>query len=332
MDLLTIVVPVYNTEAYLEKTLYSLCNQTYTNLEILLIDDGSSDNSLAACKAWADKDSRIRVFTQTNSGVSATRNRGLELANGQYLMFMDADDWIEPGMLKTLHDLADAHHADVANCILKEESKEEADRLFEKYYGGEAAELEPDDHAKVTSFDTREDSGLALLSVWGPVCKLYRTELVRKVKFENYQVAEDLLFNTNVILQDDFARVATIYYPFYHYVIYLGSAMKQKFQKKYLDAMKIEELCYNKLIAVSPKYGDINLIGCSVSRVFEKYAQLSRSEKKEHREDFRYCKRFAKAHKKELLTTTDRHRRISGMLKIYVPDLYLWTLSMRKRT
>jgi hypothetical protein len=107
--------------------------------------------------------------------------------------------------------------------------------------------------------------------------------------------------------------------------------MKQKFRQKYLEAMKVEELCYQKLIAISPKYGDINLIGCSVSRVFEKYAQLSKEERKKHREDFRYCKRFAKAHKKELLTTTNRHRKISGMLKVYVPDLYICFLSLRYR-
>lgn len=331
MDLLTIIVPVYNVEAYIEKTLHSLCNQTYTNLEILLIDDGSSDNSLAICRMWESRDSRIKVFTQENSGVGAARNRGIEMAAGKYLMFMDADDWIEPGMLETLHDLAIKHDADVANCILREETQKEADRLFEISYGQEEKPKNIDCKAKITCFDTREDSGIALLTVWGPVCKLYRTDLVRNVKFEDYKVAEDLLFNTNVILEDGFAKVVTIYYPFYHYVIYPGSAMKQKFQQKYLDAMKIEEICYNKLIAVSPKYGDINLIGCSVSRVFEKYAQLSKREKKRFKEDFKYCKRFAKEHKRALLNTSSRHRRISGMLKIYIPDLYLGILSWRYR-
>ncbi len=336
MDLLTIVVPVYNVEAYIEKTLYSLCNQTYSNLEILLIDDGSSDRSLAICREWEKRDDRIRVFTQSNSGVSVTRNRGIALATGKYLMFMDADDWIEPDMLKTLHDLAEKYDADVANCILQEESQEEAKSRFDAYYdkrstcgeeNGKLKDLWGD--AKVTHYDNRADSGIALLAVWGPVCKLYRTELIRNVEFENYKVAEDLLFNTNVILQEKFAKTATIYYPFYHYVIYPGSAMKQKFQQKYLEAMHVEEMCYDKLTAISPRFGDINLIGCSVSRVFEKYAQLSKEERKAHKKDFADAKKFAKQHKKALLDTTDRHRRISGMLKVYVPDLYLWTLTRR---
>ncbi len=329
MDLLTIVVPVYNVEAYIEKTLYSLCNQTYDNLEILLIDDGSSDRSLAICREWEKRDGRIRVFTQNNSGVSVARNRGIALAAGKYLMFMDADDWIEPDMLRTLHDLAEKYDADVANCILQEESPEVAKSRFDAYYDKRSTCEEESQKSKVTYFDNRVDSGIALLAVWGPVCKLYRTRLIRHVEFEHYKVAEDLLFNTNVILQEEFAKAATIYYPFYHYVIYPGSAMKQKFQQKYLEAMHVEEMCYDKLTAISPRFGDINLIGCSVSRVFEKYAQLSKEERRAHKKDFADAKRFAKQHKKALLDTTDRHRRVSGMLKVYVPDLYLWTLTKR---
>lgn len=332
MDLLTIVVPVYNVEPYLAKTLHSLCNQTYTNLEILLIDDGSSDGSLAICREWETQDPRIRVYTQENSGVSATRNRGIALATGEYLMFMDGDDWIEPKMLETLHDMAVQHHADVANCTLQEESPEQAAVRFAQQYPKSAVETATSEtlaDAKISFGEERVESGLALLAVWGPVCKLYRTDLIRDIFFENYQVAEDLLFNTNVILAEGFARVATIYYPFYHYVIYPGSAMKQQFQQKYLDAMTIEETCYNKLTAISPKFGDINLIGCSVSRVFEKYAQLSKGDRRLHCEDFAYCKKFAKKHKQVLLGTTDRHRWISGWLKVYVPDIYMWVLCQR---
>lgn len=331
MELLTIVVPIYNVETYLTKTLYSLCNQTYRNLEILLIDDGSSDGSLAICSEWESKDARIKVYTQTNSGVSVARNRGIALATGKYLMFVDADDWIEPDMVEVLYNLAVKYDADVANCILKEETVDETEVLFKKYYDSEMATMSRYSDVKVTHFDTREESGLALLSVWGPVCKLYRTELVKTVRFDNYKVAEDLLFNTNIILAEGFAKVATIYYPFYHYVIYPGSAMKQEFQQKYLEAMKIEEVCYQKLTTISPKYADINLIGCSVSRVFEKYARLSKEGKKRFKEDFKYCKCFAKEHRRELLGTKNFHRKVSGMLKVYVPDLYIRILSRRYR-
>ena len=323
-DLISIIVPVYNVENLVEKTLQSICTQTYKNLQILLINDGSTDGSLAICKDWEQKDSRIRVYTQQNSGVAAARNRGMELAEGKYLMFVDADDWIEPKMLETLHELAETYHADVAGCRLQEETPEKQ-RNTELSVNYENAEK------KIAHYNTKAESGLALLQVWGVFCKLYRKELVNEIRFKQYKVAEDLLFNTTVICSDGFQSVVTTDYPFYHYVIYPGSAMKQSFQKKYLDAMQVEAQCYEKLSAISEKYTDINLIGCSVSRVFEKYAVLSKEEKKLHKEEFAYCKKFAKEHKKALLKTSDRHRKLSGWVKVYVPDLYVWILGLRKR-
>ena len=89
-DLITIVVPVYNVEKYLPHTLESICGQTYTNLQILLIDDGSTDDSLAVCHKWARQDNRIQVYEQENQGVSRTRNKGIQLAIGKYVMFLDS--------------------------------------------------------------------------------------------------------------------------------------------------------------------------------------------------------------------------------------------------
>ena len=107
--------------------------------------------------------------------------------------------------------------------------------------------------------------------------------------------------------------------------------MKQKLQQKYLTAMDVEKKCFDMLTSISPKFADINLIGCSVSRVFEKYAQLSKEERMLQKEAFISCKKFAKAHKKELLGGSGMHRKISGALKIYIPDIYLWLLIRRYR-
>ena len=163
------------------------------------------------------------------------------------------------------------------------------------------------------------------------MCKLYKKSIIENIKFENYKVAEDLLFNTNVICSEAFQRVVAIYHPFYHYVIYPGSAMKQQFQQKYLEAMNVELECSEKLTAVSPVFSDINLIGCSVSRVFEKYAQLSVKDKRRFRKEFQECKKFAKVHKDALIKSSNMHRKISGRLKVYIPDIYMIILSFRYR-
>lgn len=100
--MISIIVPIYNIEAYIEKCIRSILNQTYSDFELLLINDGSTDSSYEICKKLEKQDLRIKVFTQKNSGVSATRNRGLELASGDYITFVDGDDWIAPHYLETL--------------------------------------------------------------------------------------------------------------------------------------------------------------------------------------------------------------------------------------
>ena len=321
MEKISIIVPVYNAEKYIDKALRSICGQTYSNLEILLIDDGSTDGSLTRCKAWCKKDQRIRVYYQENAGASAARNRGIELATGKYLMFIDGDDWIEKNMLEVLYKEAEAHHADAACCVLCEDDKMASDKEIDSIYYQQGT--------KVQVFEEKAESGLALLRVWGPVCKLYLRNAIADCRFEDYKVAEDLLFNTNVICYGNLERVVLVEHPFYHYIIYPGSTMKQKFQEKYLTAMEVEKKCYDMLTSVSPKFADINLIGCAVSRVFEKYAQLSQEERMLHKKEFEVCKKFARQHWKELLGGSSMHRKISGALKIFIPELYLKSLIKR---
>lgn len=92
--LISVIVPVYNVQDYLERCVTSLLNQTYHNLEIILIDDGSTDDSLMLCKGLSEKDARIRILSQSNQGVGAVRNLGVSMATGQYLGFVDGDDWV----------------------------------------------------------------------------------------------------------------------------------------------------------------------------------------------------------------------------------------------
>ena len=114
--MISVIVPVYNVEPYLRRCVRSLQRQTYSPLEILLIDDGSTDRSGALCDELADTDSRIRVCHQTNGGLSHARNRGLDMASGEYIAFLDSDDWADPTWLETLHRLCISHNAQIAEC------------------------------------------------------------------------------------------------------------------------------------------------------------------------------------------------------------------------
>lgn len=107
--LISVIVPVYNVEKYLPKCVDSILNQTYRNLEVILVDDGTKDASDAICDAYAQKDPRVKVIHKENGGLSSARNAGIDIAQGEYLGFVDSDDWIEPDMYETLLSLAEKY-------------------------------------------------------------------------------------------------------------------------------------------------------------------------------------------------------------------------------
>ena len=114
--LISIIIPVYKVEKYLEKCIQSVINQTYENLQIILVDDGSPDNCGKICDEYAKKDHRIEVIHKSNGGLSDARNKGLEMAKGEYIGFVDSDDYIEADMYEVLYNLLKQYNADVSIC------------------------------------------------------------------------------------------------------------------------------------------------------------------------------------------------------------------------
>ena len=114
--MISIIIPVYNVEQYLDKCLQSVIHQTYQDIEIILVDDGSSDNSGILCDKWQEKDSRIKVIHKSNGGVSNARNVAIEQANGEYLMFIDSDDIVSDDLCKVLFEMLKNNNADISIC------------------------------------------------------------------------------------------------------------------------------------------------------------------------------------------------------------------------
>ena len=113
-ELISIIVPIYNVEKYLRQCLDSIMNQTYRNFECLLINDGSSDNSEDICREYVSKDSRFRYFEKENGGVSSARNLGIEHSKGEYITFIDSDDWVDSDYLEVLYNSLVDERADIA--------------------------------------------------------------------------------------------------------------------------------------------------------------------------------------------------------------------------
>lgn len=116
MDLISVIVPIYKVEQYLNKCIESIVNQTYTNLEIILVDDGSPDNCPIMCDEWAKSDSRIKVIHKQNGGLSDARNAGIKIATGEYISFVDSDDWIHEEFILTLYNALKENDSNLSAC------------------------------------------------------------------------------------------------------------------------------------------------------------------------------------------------------------------------
>lgn len=114
--LVSVIVPVYNVEAYLKRCVESILNQTYTNLEVIIVNDGSTDSSKVICKKFEELHNNIRLINQTNGGLSAARNTGLDNCNGDYIVFVDSDDWLKPQMIERLLGFALQHDLKLVEC------------------------------------------------------------------------------------------------------------------------------------------------------------------------------------------------------------------------
>lgn len=232
----SIIVPVYNAEKYLDKCVESITKQTEEDIEILLIDDDSTDSSGRICEEWANKDSRIRVFHIENIGVSNARNQGIKYSNSPYIMFVDSDDWIKKDMVE---------------CLLKniEESKSHA--VFCNYITVRDGEEIPcegileykvyqsDEVSKIIS--NMFGGGRYYSSIWRGI---YKREIIENsnIYFQNLQFAEDLVFNLEYLLNCN--RVKIIKDELYYYRVNSTSAL-QSLKNKVDEIQKVPYEIYS---------------------------------------------------------------------------------------
>ena len=186
--LISVIVPVYKVENYLDKCIDSIVNQTYNNLEIILVNDGSPDNCPQICDEWKEKDNRIKVIHKENGGVSSARNKGLEIATGSYIAFIDSDDWVEENYISSLYDAIVSNDAQVALCSYNRVVGKHIEKIL------------------ITNNDKIVDSKEYLINTLNPqtgfgFChmKLYDAKCIKNIRFnEELKVGEDALYNLMV--------------------------------------------------------------------------------------------------------------------------------------
>lgn len=242
--LISVIVPVYKVEPYLDKCISSIVNQTYKNLEIILVDDGSPDNCPTMCDAWAEKDSRIRVIHKTNGGLSDARNAGMTVATGELMAFVDSDDWIVPDMYEYLYQRLTEDNSDIAACGVQMVWENKTPSRMLTRDGNCVLNQEEAMRAII------EESWLKQ-PVW---YKLYKTALVRDILFPKGKCHEDVFWSYQAVGRAQ--RVSVSDHIGYYYLQRGGSIMGAGYSLKRLDAVeaKVQRCAYiqERFPALSP--------------------------------------------------------------------------------
>jgi len=278
-NLVSIIVPVYNVGKYLQYCMESLLNQTYSPIEIVLVDDGSVDNTGAICDEYAKEFNNVKVIHSPNEGVSAARNKGLTAATGEYIAFVDGDDWISRNMIEILYQQIKNTSSDLAVCNIK----------MQKEYC--SAENVVYDTINVQVKNTKEYLEEYFLKFGNSCCgKLFRSKTLADKTFKNgLTIGEDMLFLLESL--DEIRKIVIVPFDGYNYLQVPDSAMNKRFTQSYMDQI----YCWEKAYDTAAKYGKQvqkaiqSIILISSTLVMDKIAMSWN--KGQNEENIRYCKK-----------------------------------------
>ena len=317
MKTVSIIVPVYKVEPFLRVCVDSIINQTYTNLEVILVDDGSPDNSGAICDEYAKKDARIKVIHKVNGGLSSARNAGLLEATGDYVCFFDSDDYINLDMIEKLVTAVEENDDDVCICGYSVDEYDANNNIASQkdvipYFNYVKNDFSLSEYERILGW-----CGYA----WN---KLYKVSLLKENNFifeMGISLVEDILFNSNVI--DSGAKIRFISYVGYHYIQRNRETLGAKY---YTNFFKLKKLAIEAKCTILRKWGvEENRVAVfynnnMIDAVWGTYkniqkSSLSKAEKKEKWTSLIKEHNLREAIKK--IIPTDRRRKIKRLLLLY---------------
>ncbi len=225
----SVIVPIYNVEGYLSRCIESIINQTLSDIEIILVNDGSTDNSEKIIKKYAKKDKRIVALKQENGGVASAKNLGVKNATGEFIGFVDSDDWIDNSMFEKMYNCAKRENSDVVICD------------FYKYF--DDGKMTPIQTMPLVSVNIKKDFIMAPCCSWN---KLYKRGLLKDNSFPNGLIYEDLAVTPLLVNKID--KISYINECLYYYFIRCESIMnKTKFKSNFYDILKVGNLITDKV-------------------------------------------------------------------------------------
>lgn len=262
MSIISIIIPIYNVEKYIHRCVDSVINQTYTDLEIILVDDGSPDNCGKICDEYAKKDNRIKVIHKENGGLSDARNHGIESAIGEWLFFLDSDDWIYPQTIENLYAAAIENNVSVSMCAYEET---------------DSKSLVVDDSKKSTLWTPKDlylKHHVTATTAWG---KLYHKDCFKNIRYPAGKIHEDEFVTYRILFAQE--KIAFINQPYYAYFMNDEGIMRSKWTPARITAVdSLEEQCKffrklkdEELIAFSDKTFLLRFVCCHMNAIENGY-------------------------------------------------------------
>ncbi len=255
--LISIIIPVYNVEKYIDKCIMSVLQQTYTNIEIYLVDDGSTDKSGSICDQYAKKDSRIIVIHKENGGLSSARNAALDVIHGEYITFVDSDDFVSDNYVAFLYEILQKESADVSVCQMFEffdETGLSDDNLHKTEIVNPMSSKEA-----ITKFLLQKN---LYASAWG---KLYRKEIFEQIRYPVGYYYEDMAIIHKIFMLAN--RIAYSESQNYYYRQRKDGIMRQKFNSKKLHRIIVAENIKADVLKVYPELEQILNVRCFLANI-----------------------------------------------------------------
>lgn len=255
---ISIIVPIYNSENYLERCINSLINQTLKEIEIILINDGSKDNSLKIAREYESIDDRIVVIDKLNGGVSSARNTGILASKGEYISFVDSDDWCEKDMFQSMYNVTTNNNIDFINIGYSIDNS-----------NGKSVKIKKSNNLVVTSKNNEISEVLYNITLGYCIMKLYKREII---------IENNILFNTNISLGEDAVfvqdyiryinSIADINSAGYHYVRCNNESLSTKYDKNIVEFINEFWSKENYVVEKFPKYGELRKIGGFTKNIY----------------------------------------------------------------
>lgn len=239
--MISVIIPIFNAAPYLDRCIQSVLEQTYSDFELILVDDGSQDASLSICKKYAQKDSRIIIISKSNEGAGMARNTGLQQARGEFIGFVDSDDYIAPNMYASMLCAMEKNQADIVQCgYVKTDNSNK--QLFKSNYKDKI----------VVGRDNcfREYCLKKNIDNYSP-CKLFRATVIQNIKFPNLTYSEDAVFLCQAFLKCE--KLVILSSCLYYYVQSVGSICRRPFNVHYVDTIKAGVFMYDLVKSKSPQ-------------------------------------------------------------------------------